>query len=160
MIDRTDPSVTIATPTEGAVYPEGAAVAADYECDDAGSGIAACDGTVPSGDAVPTTTVATHTFRVTASEVAGLTATRTVTYQVVSADPVVLVKHLMDIVRSFELSKPRQQRLLAPLQVTEAALETDRATVAFGAMEAFGSLVDWYAELRRQATAVQAAIGC
>jgi zinc carboxypeptidase len=82
-IDTTAPTIAIATPPDGAVYLLDEAVDADYGCDDALSGIATCDGPVPSGDPIDTGTVGFHSFTVTATDQAGNFSMQTNTYQVV-----------------------------------------------------------------------------
>jgi hypothetical protein len=81
VVDRTPPTVTIATPADQAVYKQDQAVAADYAC--SGSGLLSCTGTVASGAAVDTLSVGVHTFTVTAAKEAHNTTTATRTYTVV-----------------------------------------------------------------------------
>ncbi len=84
-IDSTDPTVTITTPTANAFYAQGAAVVADYSCDDTdGSGIASCVGSVADGAGIDTSTPGTHSFSVTAVDAAGNDATTNVSYTVVA----------------------------------------------------------------------------
>ncbi len=56
---------------------------AAYACSD-NVAVAKCVGTVPTGSAVPTSEVGSHTFTVTATDKSGNSATRTVTYTVVT----------------------------------------------------------------------------
>ena len=74
--DTTDPTITLTTPPDNAVYTKNQAVDADYSCadEDGGSGLASCDGDVPSGDPINTSTVGAHTFTVDAADNAGNTA--------------------------------------------------------------------------------------
>src|SRR6478735_2065404 len=82
-IDRTNPAVTTLTGlVEGAELGLGQQVHVAYTCDDSQSGIVTCDGTVPSGDAVDTTTPGAHTFAVVATDRSGRTTTRQVGYTV------------------------------------------------------------------------------
>ena len=83
--DVTRPTVDLRTPAEGAVFDRGEVVAADYSCDDeaGGSGIDTCVGTVADGDPVPTGTLGSHDFTVTATDHAGNHRTVTHTYTVV-----------------------------------------------------------------------------
>jgi hypothetical protein len=85
VVDETKPQVTVTTPPDGATYERGASVAADYSCADEpnGSGIDTCTGDVADGDAVDTTSLGEHTFAVQATDHAGNTDTKTVTYTVV-----------------------------------------------------------------------------
>jgi hypothetical protein len=82
-IDTTAPTILFTTPVNGAVFLEGDRILADYSCADAGSGIAAggCVGTVADGAPIDTT-VGSHTFKVTATDVVGKKTTATVTYNV------------------------------------------------------------------------------
>jgi hypothetical protein len=81
--DAVDPTVAIVTPQDAAVYEQGQAVTADYGCADAlGSGIVGCVGTVATGAAVDTATAGAHQFTVTATDHAGRTASKTVSYTV------------------------------------------------------------------------------
>jgi hypothetical protein len=77
--DSTPPDITITTPADGATYPVGAAVTADYDCTDVDSGVATCDG----DPAIDTSAVGSYTFTVDASDVAGNTSSLTHTYTVV-----------------------------------------------------------------------------
>lgn len=79
------PAIAITTPADGAVFSLGQVVIADYACQDAagGSGLASCDGPVPSGSAIDTTAVGAHAFTVNAADHAGNQSTLTHTYSVV-----------------------------------------------------------------------------
>ena len=58
----------------------------DYECrDEPGSGIATCAGDLPDGAALDTSAPGTRSFTVTATDVAGNSASTTVTYRVVDS---------------------------------------------------------------------------
>jgi hypothetical protein len=82
--DTTDPSVTLTTPQEGAVYTQGQSVVADFECSDSGgSGLASCVGTAADGSAVDTSTPGGHQFTVTATDGAGHTTVVTHGYSAV-----------------------------------------------------------------------------
>jgi uncharacterized UPF0146 family protein len=86
--DAVDPTVAIVTPQNGAVYSHGQSVSADYSCaDQLGSGIATCVGPVANGAAVDTATTGQHQFTVTATDKAGRTASKTVTYTVTAPPP-------------------------------------------------------------------------
>jgi hypothetical protein len=84
-VDLNDPSVSLSSPADGAVYILGSAGTADYSCDDtaAGSGLDTCVGSVASGGELDTSTVGTKTVTVTATDVAGRTTTVTHSYEVV-----------------------------------------------------------------------------
>ena len=89
VVDRTAPVISVATPSAGAVYGLGESVTADYSCVDepGGSGLATCAGTVPDGAGVDTSSVGQKTFKVEASDNAGNTSSKTVTYTVVDRAP-------------------------------------------------------------------------
>jgi hypothetical protein len=74
--DTTDPTITLTTPPDNAIYIKNAVVNADYSCadEDGGSGLASCVGDVLDGDPINTSTVGAHTFTVDAADVAGNTA--------------------------------------------------------------------------------------
>jgi uncharacterized repeat protein (TIGR01451 family) len=81
-IDRTAPGITITKPSER-TYVQGSNVVADYGCTDTGSGIASCAGPVASGAAVDTASSGARAFKVSASDIAGNEAARSVTYTIV-----------------------------------------------------------------------------
>lgn len=82
--DTTSPTITLTTPTDGATYLLNQAVSAAYSCADeeGGSGVKTCEGTVPSGSAIDTSSVGKKTFTVTSSDNAGNPSSKTVTYTV------------------------------------------------------------------------------
>jgi hypothetical protein len=82
--DRSGPSISIAAPVDGATYSLGQKVTADFACadEDGGSGVAACEGTVPDGARIDTSSFGEHTFTVHARDGAGNDATKAVTYTV------------------------------------------------------------------------------
>jgi hypothetical protein len=69
--DTTPPQPSITTPAPGAVYQQGATIAADYACVDNESGIATCHGDVADGSAIDTATIGAHTFTVDATDLGG-----------------------------------------------------------------------------------------
>ena len=83
--DRTDPTVTLTTPAEGAVYERGEQVAADYACADEanGSGVDSCVGDVANGEDVDTSTLGEHSFTVAATDKAGNRGSAVAHYTVV-----------------------------------------------------------------------------
>ena len=83
--DSTDPTVTIATPADGATYQLGESVTADFACADenGGSGLADCVGTVADGDLIDTSTVGSKQSTVTAHDNAGNETTVMHDYSVV-----------------------------------------------------------------------------
>jgi hypothetical protein len=84
VVDRTGPSVSLRTPSDGAVYSNGQAVVADYDCADeaGGSGLASCTGDVADGARLDTSAFGQHSFTVTATDNAGNSTARTVHYTV------------------------------------------------------------------------------
>ena len=89
VFDVIPPTATITSPADGAVYPVGAQVLADYSCDDGpgGSAIAGCIGPLPSGAPVATDHVGTFTFKVDAFDTAGNHGSATTTYRVADLTP-------------------------------------------------------------------------
>jgi probable HAF family extracellular repeat protein len=84
--DTTPPQVVIDVPSDGAVFTLGQTINADYTCDDTGgSGIDTCDGDVPAGTPIDTSTIGAHSFSVTATDLAGNTTTLTHDYIVEQA---------------------------------------------------------------------------
>ena len=66
------PAITITTPADGASYAKGAAVNADFACDDGdGFGVETCTGDVADGAPIPTGTPGVHTFTVETTDTAG-----------------------------------------------------------------------------------------
>jgi hypothetical protein len=89
VVDTTAPGIVVTTPGSGAVYGLGEHVAAGYACTDepGGSGVATCAGTVANGAAIDTSSVGQKTFRVDATDNAGNSASKSVTYTVVDQAP-------------------------------------------------------------------------
>jgi hypothetical protein len=101
-LDTTPPTVTITVPAQSATYSYGQAITANVTCTDpaAGSqstysGIKSCDGvaspltngtgpqsTSPAGITVPTTTLGSNTYTVSATDYAGNSGSNSVTYTV------------------------------------------------------------------------------
>jgi len=79
--DTIAPAVTIASPI-AATYEFNQVVTASYACVDGGSGIATCAGPAPSGTVLDTSTEGPHAFSVTATDAAGNSTIKTVTYTV------------------------------------------------------------------------------
>ena len=89
--DETDPTATITTPPSGATYGQGEVVDADFACAD-DVAIATCVGTVADGSPIPTSTLGSQQFSVTATDTSGNTATVTRTYTVLDrTDPTVTI---------------------------------------------------------------------
>jgi hypothetical protein len=81
-LDTTPPVITLIMPKDGATYLKNQAVTADWSTWDAYSGVATQSGTVPSGALIDTASFGAKSFTVTASDVAGNSATTTVAYAV------------------------------------------------------------------------------
>jgi hypothetical protein len=84
--DTTPPSVTIATPAQGATFVKGQAVAVSYSCTDEVA-VFDCVGTLANGANLDTSTAGPGSFTVTAHDTAGNPKTVTNTYSVVEQDP-------------------------------------------------------------------------
>jgi hypothetical protein len=81
-IDKTVPIITVTVPQQGASYLLNEVVTADWSATDATSGINSAVGTVASGSQINTSSVGSKSFEVTATDNAGNTDTKTVTYKV------------------------------------------------------------------------------
>lgn len=83
-VDKKGPSITLATPADGAVYLLNQSVKTNFACSDGGSGISSCSGTVASGNSLDTASAGQKSFTVTATDAVGnntqLTVHYTVTY--------------------------------------------------------------------------------
>ena len=80
------PTIDIASPVAGSDYATGSTVLADFSCADAGTAIESCVGTVADGAAIATGTTGEHTFKVTATDLAGNVTTKEVVYNVLHTD--------------------------------------------------------------------------
>jgi len=82
-IDKTNPTVAIGTPAEGAVYARNSSVIVSYSCNDALSGITSCTGAVASGQSLDTSKkISNGKVTVTATDKAGNVFKQTVNYSV------------------------------------------------------------------------------
>ena len=73
--DATAPTINLVTPADLGSYVLNAAVASNYSCSDATSGVASCTGPVANGANFSTNPVGPHPFTVNASDAAGNSAT-------------------------------------------------------------------------------------
>ncbi len=80
VVDTTVPTITIGDP--GGSYALNAVVHVNFACSDAGSGVATCVGMQGNGTTINTSVAGTFSFTVTATDVAGNIATKTVSYTV------------------------------------------------------------------------------
>lgn len=89
VVDETKPTISLTSPAAGATYELGAQVLADYACADEpnGSGLDSCEGNVADGAAIDTGTLGQKQFTVNASDLAGNTETKSVSYTVVDTKP-------------------------------------------------------------------------
>jgi len=96
-LDNAPPSISIASPADGATFRQGEDVKADFSCaDDAnGTGIERCTGTVASSASIDTGTPGTKTFSVEAVDRAGNSATASRTYSVVATPPPIILKRII-----------------------------------------------------------------
>lgn len=83
-IDKTAPVLNITTPASTGTYYLRQSVAANWTATDALSGIASANGTAPNGGALDTSVAGTRTFTVTATDNAGNTTSKSVTYVVIA----------------------------------------------------------------------------
>jgi hypothetical protein len=86
-LDSDPPTVSLLTPSDGAVYTLGSIVTADYSCADepGGSGLAACVGTTGDGAVLDTSSVGGKTFTVTARDGEGHVTVMTHHYRIAYA---------------------------------------------------------------------------
>lgn len=86
VVDGTDPTVTITSPPDGAIYQVGEVATAEFVCADeaSGSGLVSCVGDVADGADIDTSTVGSHDFTVTATDGVGNQTEVTHTYTVVA----------------------------------------------------------------------------
>jgi probable HAF family extracellular repeat protein len=77
------PKITVTAPADGATYVLNEIVRVAYTCEPNGSPISECSGTARSGKLLDTSTTGTQTFTVEATDEAGNSQSKTVTYTVV-----------------------------------------------------------------------------
>jgi hypothetical protein len=80
-VDKKAPTITINTPT-ATTYILNEAVAANYSCNDLGSGVATCAGTANNGANINTSSSGSKTFTVNATDNVGNASSQNVTYTV------------------------------------------------------------------------------
>jgi hypothetical protein len=82
--DHSPPAITIVTPAAGAHYKQGQKVIANYSCTDPEGpfDIVLCQGPVPNGKRIDTSTPGPHTFIVQAADKSGNSTKKTVRYTV------------------------------------------------------------------------------
>jgi Glycine rich protein len=80
------PTISIASPADGATYTKDQVVAASYSCTaPEGTTVEFCEGPVASGSAIDTSTLGPHTFEVEGEDKDGAEAEKSVSYTVVAA---------------------------------------------------------------------------
>ena len=89
VVGAVDPTATISSPSDGAIYVVGQNVASSFSCTDGlgGPGISTCldQGNASSGHQIDTSTAGTHTFSVTATSSDGQSGHSSVSYTVAAA---------------------------------------------------------------------------
>ena len=89
VVGAADPTATIRSPSDGAIYVVGQNVASSFSCTDGlgGPGISTCldQGNASSGQQIDTSTAGTHTFTVTATSSNGQSGHSNVSYTVAAA---------------------------------------------------------------------------
>jgi hypothetical protein len=81
-VDKKAPSITITSPQNNAVYALNQAATASYDCSDGGSGVATCNGPVPTGGNIATAVVGAKTFPVTSADQVGNATSASGSYQI------------------------------------------------------------------------------
>jgi hypothetical protein len=84
-IDKKPPTITVTTPAANASYAQNQSVLAAYSCQDGGSGVATCAGSVANDSPIDTSTPGPKSFVVNASDKVGNTAPTTVPYTVLGS---------------------------------------------------------------------------
>jgi len=87
-VDATVPTISITSPADGATYQQGASIYASYSCSDSADSSPQCTGTERNGSAIDTSTTGTKYFLVTATDSAGNTNWKSVTYYVTKSGKV------------------------------------------------------------------------
>jgi hypothetical protein len=87
MVDKKVPSISILAPITDGIYTLNQAIAASYNCNDGGSGVATCVGPVVNGANFDTSTVGTKSFEVTTTDYAGNIKSQSLTYEVGTTIP-------------------------------------------------------------------------
>ena len=82
MIDMKAPGISISAPAGSTTYLLNSSLAANYQCQDGGSGVQTCTGPVATGAKFDTTTVGSHTFTVNAKDNVGNASSGSSTYSV------------------------------------------------------------------------------
>lgn len=112
VVDATPPTITVTSPVQGAVYAPGATVPFSYSCAD-NAGTPSCNGDLPSGTPIDTSTSGPHQLSVTSVDAAGNTAHTWVTYSVAnpaaSVGDATVVEGAGPLTFTISLSNPSQK---------------------------------------------------
>ncbi|MHB8684691.1 MAG: dockerin type I domain-containing protein [Dehalococcoidia bacterium] len=81
-VDSDAPIITVQVPANGSTLQHSQAATASYRCDDAGSGVRSCSGSLANGAAIDTSVPGTYTLTVTAVDIVGHQRTLTASYTV------------------------------------------------------------------------------
>lgn len=138
--DATPPSVTIAAPADGAIYPVGAAVTASWSASDATSGIATVAATSEDGAALDTGTPGAKSYTVTATDAAGNRRSVTQTYTVQT--PAQMAQALAAQVAGLGLPAGTANALIAKLDAAAAAWSRGQVNAAANQVGAFINQVE------------------
>jgi hypothetical protein len=84
--DDVTPEIVVTSPVEGGTYSRGSEDVAEYSCEDSGSGIELCDGSVPIGEPFERSP-GPHVFEVRAVDKAGNETTKRIGYSVDEPEP-------------------------------------------------------------------------
>jgi hypothetical protein len=84
-VDGSAPEISLAIPSQDAVYSAGTQVPVTFGCtdEDGPADVASCAGTAPAGSQLDASVNGTHTFTVTSADAVGNTSTKSVTYRVI-----------------------------------------------------------------------------
>ena len=151
--DRVAPTIAVAKPAAGAVYPLGSTVDASFACADEliGSGVASCTATTANGVRIDTAAVGSKTYSVFALDRAGNSTTRTVSYSVVYpfsgflgsvANPPTLnsIKSGLNVPLAFSLGGNRGLAILAAGSPSSQAINCTTHAATSGLTPAAGAL--------------------
>jgi hypothetical protein len=140
-VDTTPPVITITTPANGANYILNEVVAADYVVQDAvGVVLIIVTPNVAVGRPIPTGQLGTQTFTVTAKDYSNNSATKSVTYQVMT--PVEGTQELISEVVSSPLPQDIEDGLKDKLAAAINALNKGNEKAAINILNAFINMVN------------------
>jgi hypothetical protein len=128
------PSVSIATPADGAAYALGSKLVAGYACAAGpfGGVLGSCSGTIAPGAPIDTSRAGSFTFTVTATDTDGQGTAATAHYRIRAS------RAQIGALLSHELTPPGKCARIAAL------LRSGKCKLTFRALEAGTGEVDWY----------------